>query len=260
MVSSVLIIIPAHNEETRIGNTLKSYSDFFEKLKENNVLNYEISVIINNTKDNTEEVVKTAKKQNENITYLNFKQGGKGFAVVEGFKDALKKPYDLIGFVDADMATPPEAFYKLITSLGSADCTIASRGLSQSKVETSTKRKITSWGFNFLLRSILLLPIKDTQCGAKLFTRNAVSSVLTNLSITAWAFDIDLLYTLRKKGFRIKEIPTTWYDISGSKIRGMFRVILQMFLSIIRLRLMYSPFKRFIKLYDSLPEQIKIHH
>jgi len=151
-MQNLSIVIPAYNEEKRIGETLKSYSDYFDKLSKKEKFRYEILVVINNTKDNTEGVVKSYKKKNKNIRYLNFKQGGKGFAVIEGFKDALTRKNDLIGFVDADLATPPNAFYGLVKHLGSYDGIIASRWHPKSLIKTKQTllRKITSNGFNFL--------------------------------------------------------------------------------------------------------------
>lgn len=255
----VSIIIPAYNEEKRIGKTLREYEKFFKNLKKQKKLDFEILVVINNTKDHTEEIVKKYSKEYKEIRYLNFKQIGKGFAITEGFKNALKRDNDLIGFVDADMATSPEHFYWLIRDLGKNDGAMASRGLKNSLVKTSLKRKVNHKGFNFLVRSILFLPYKDTQCGAKIFRRKSIKSVLNELGMTQWAFDIDLLYRLKKKGFKIKEIPTVWEDKRGSKL-NLRSVPIKMFASIIRLRIINSPFKRIIGLYDKMPEKIKFHH
>ena len=118
------IIIPACNEEKRIGRTLKEYCRFFSKKLKSD---FEIIVVINNTNDRTEEIVKNHRKKCRELKYLNLKQGGKGFAVIQGFKEALKKDFDLIGFVDADMATPPRSFYDLIENIKDYDGVIASR-------------------------------------------------------------------------------------------------------------------------------------
>ena len=109
----ISIIIPAHNEEKRIGRILKKYSKFFREKKEFFV----IIVVLNACKDNTLGVVKEFQKKFKEIKFLEFEQAGKGFAIIEGFKEALRKDFELIGFVDADMATPPEAFYALIENI-----------------------------------------------------------------------------------------------------------------------------------------------
>src|SRR5690349_5588539 len=113
----VSIVIPAYNEEKRIGATLEFFSTYFKALEKENKLNYEILVVINNTKDNTVGVVKAAQKKDSKIIYLDLPKGGKGYAVTEGFKDALKRKNDLIGYVDADLATRPEDFYDLIKNI-----------------------------------------------------------------------------------------------------------------------------------------------
>lgn len=250
------IIIPAHNEERRIGATLEAYTSFFDSLVKIDMLDYEIIVVLNACKDKTKDVVK--KHQTARIKILEFVQAGKGFAVIEGFKDALKRNNELVGFVDADLATPPEAFYDLITKIGNYGGAIASRYIPGSIVnpKPTIQRIIASRIFNLFIRAILFMPYRDTQCGAKLFKRKAIESVISNLSMSQWAFDVELLYHLRKKGFVIKEIPTRWSDKEYSKIHfakaGPF-----MALSIVRLRLLNSPFKSFVKVYNKMFDYYK---
>lgn len=255
---SLCIIIPAYNEEKRIGTTLEKYLNFF---KNSSYLDkFEILIVLNGCKDKTLDIVKLKKDKYKEIKYLNFKESGKGFAITLGFKDALLRNHDFIGFTDADGATPPEAFYNLLMNLKNSDGVIGNRWDKDSLIKARQPflRRFMSRTFNFLTRSILFLNYRDTQCGAKLFKRKALESVVNNLGKNQWAFDIELLYKLKIRGFKIKEIPTIWDDKKGSKL-NVTRVPLQMFASIIRIRLIYSPFKRFINLYDSLPEKYKIH-
>ncbi|PIN89531.1 hypothetical protein COU57_06055 [Candidatus Pacearchaeota archaeon CG10_big_fil_rev_8_21_14_0_10_32_14] len=251
------IIIPAYNEEKRIGKTLEEFITFFKK--SNN--NFEIITVLNNCKDNTLGVVENKKKVLGHIKILNFSRGGKGFAIKEGFKEAFKfsKDGDLIGFVDADMATSPKSFSDLIFDHKNYDGAIACRHCKNSKSNTSKKRKITSLGFNFITRGILIIPYKDTQCGAKLFTKHAVDEILRNPPIAQWAFDAEILYNLYRKGYRIKQVPTVWEDKTGGSV-NLLKTPIQMFFSIIRLRLNNSILKGIVRLYDKLPEKVKIHH
>ena len=191
------IIIPAYNEEKRIGKTLEAYSVFFEKIRKAEKIEYEIFIVINNTKDKTEQVVQSFRKKNKKIIYINLEKGGKGYAITEGFKNALKRKNDFIGFVDADLATFPDQFFLLLKNIEGYDATIASRALPESKVYTSLKRRITSRGFNFVVRSLLFLPYKDTQCGAKLFRREPAKLIAENKSLAQWAFDVQILYMLQ---------------------------------------------------------------
>jgi len=235
------IIIPAHNEAERIGKTLEAYGNFFRKIKNDKIIDFEIIVVINNTTDKTNEIVKKYKNLFKEITYLDFKEGGKGFAIIEGFKDALKRDNDLIGFVDADMATSPESFYDLVKEIKDCEGVIASRAIKGADAKFTFKRKITHKGFNFIARSFFFFPYKDTQCGAKLFRRKTVREIHKNLKLTKWAFDINLLYLCKKKKLKIKEIPTVWEDKEGSKIASMLKISLQMFLGVLRLRIIMSP-------------------
>ena len=92
----ISIIIPAHNEEKRISKTLEEYLKFFEKLKKEKILDFEILIVLNACTDSSLDIVKKYEKLHKEIRYLNFKKGGKGFAITEGFKDALKRENDLI--------------------------------------------------------------------------------------------------------------------------------------------------------------------
>jgi glycosyltransferase involved in cell wall biosynthesis len=250
-VQSLSLIIPAHNEEKRIGKTLKAYSDYFEKLEKNKSLKYEILIVINNTKDKTEEIVKSAKSKNKRISYLNLKPGGKGYAVIEGFKDALSRDFDLIGFVDADLATPPEEYFKLVQNIKNQDGIIADRYLKDSKVfpPNTFRRVVVSRIFNFLARSLFLFPFRDTQCGAKLFTKKSLEKIIPSLSMSQWAFDIELLFHLKRNGFKIAIQDTVWQDMEFSKI-NFLKAGPMMAFGIIRLRILNSPFKDFMRIYD----------
>lgn len=254
----VSIVIPAYNEEKRIGKTLEAYSKYFRGLLVERKLDYEILVVINNTKDRTEEIVKEHMEKDERIKYLSFKRGGKGFAVIEGFKDALTRQNDLIGFVDADMATGPEEYYRLIEGVGRYDGAIADRYHKDSKVfpPNTFRRIVVSRMFALFTRALLFMPFKDTQCGAKLFRENVLKKVLPAISMSQWAFDVDLLYQSIKKGFKIVPVATNWFDREYSKI-NFWKAGPWMALGIIRLRIIDSPLRRFIKIYDKFIGFIK---
>jgi glycosyltransferase involved in cell wall biosynthesis len=258
-MEKVVIVMPAYNEEKRIAQTLEGYGSFFTNLKNKHLIDFEILIVINNTNDKTEEIVKKYQKKYKIIRYLNFKQGGKGFAIIEGFKEALKnRKNTLIGFVDADMATLPDAFYDLVINIKSYDGLIASRYIKNSKVnpKQSLARIFVSRLFNFLIRTLFLMPYRDTQCGAKVFRRKALEKTVQDLGLTQWAFDVDLLYKIRRKGFEIREYPTVWADKAYSKINFM-KAGPRMALAIIRLRIINSRFKFLIRGYDLLPKWIK---
>lgn len=255
------IVIPAYNEEKRIGSTLEAYSKYFEKLKKTTKINYEILIVINNTTDKTNEIVESYSNKNENIKYLNLIKGGKGYAIIEGFKNALKRKYDLIGFVDADMSTSPEAFYDLMVNMKKNDGIIGNRWASKSIIsqKQSGLRRLASRIFNFIVKSLFLMNYQDTQCGAKIFKRKVIEKIVDKILITQWAFDVNLLYLCKKYNFKVIEYPTTWQDKGDSKLRVM-KTSLKMLFGILRLRIINSPLKDLVRLYDSMPESIKVNH
>jgi len=250
------IVIPAWNEEKRVGKTLEYYCKFFDK-KVSRDFNYEILVVINNCQDRTEDVVKKYQKKFEKIKYIHLIPGGKGFAITEGFKEALKDNFDLIGFLDADMATNPEEYYRLFKNVYNYDGVIASRWKRGAINNYSFKRRIFSHGFNFVIRALLFLPYSDTQCGAKIFRKDFVDHIVESIGITAWAFDVNLLYLAKQGRFRINEVATIWEDKEGSTVNVM-KDTFSMFSAVLRLRLINSPFNFIVRAYDKLPSKIKV--
>jgi glycosyltransferase involved in cell wall biosynthesis len=240
------IIIPAYNEEARLGRMLDQYLPFFD---ERYAGCYEILVVVNGSRDRTENVVREYARVHEPVgVIVDPRPIGKGGAVILGFAQAQGR---LVGFVDADGATPPEAFQELVEHIGAAGAIIASRWMPGARVSPRQpfKRRLASRLFNALVRLMFGLRISDTQCGAKLLTQEAVQAILTHIGITQWAFDVDLLFQLRRAGFAITEIPTTWRDVSGSRLH-VGKASADMFVAMVRLRLIYSPFRWVVALYD----------
>ena len=110
--------------------------------------------------------------------------------------------------------------------------------------------------FNIAIKALLFLPYNDTQCGAKIFRKKAISKVLPLLTLSQWAFDVDLLYNLKNAGFTIKEHPTVWSDRQYSKI-NFLKSGPMMFLGVVRLRIINSPFKSIIRVYDLANEMAR---
>ena len=220
------IIIPAYNEESRIKPTLEAYLDFFKGK------DIELIVVMNGCTDNTLQVVQSIKDQR--IKYLNLNTPGKGSAIIQGFKIASG---DLISYVDADNSTTPEFLNKLLENMEDYDCVMGSRYLKDSKIiiKQPISRRMLSRGFNILVRTVLNLKYKDTQAGAKIFKREAIGSILENFKTHGWAFDVNILYKIKKKGFTIKEIPIKWSDSGESKLK-IRKAIPGMFISILKTR------------------------
>jgi glycosyltransferase involved in cell wall biosynthesis len=243
---SLLILIPAYNEETRIEPVLREYADFFGK---NYAGKFQIVVVLNGCRDNTLGVVQKVGAEFPAVSALEFKEAiGKGGALIEGLKLAMHA--DLIGYVDADGATPPHSIFSLTKYIAQADCVIGSRWLPDSVLhqEQTTLRKSFSRCFHFIVESLFWMRIKDTQCPCKLMKREAVERIHSNLRIADLAFDVNLLVSLKRAGFKILEVPIEWTDKIGSKVTSsLFRSSLTMFLSVVRVRLIYSPFYEWLR-------------
>jgi glycosyltransferase involved in cell wall biosynthesis len=241
---SLLLLIPAYNEERRIEPVLRDYGRYFQEQYHGK---FQLVVVLNGCRDNTLGVVQRVAREYPFISALEFADPiGKGGALIEGLK--LAPLADCIGYVDADGATPPHAFHDLVKRLGEADCVIGSRWLPDSvlHVEQSSKRRFASRCFHLIVEVLFGMHIKDTQCGAKVMTRQAVEKVHSNLRIADMAFDINLLYSLKHAGCRVLEVPTEWTDKIGTKVT-LFRTSLTMFLSAFRIWLIYSPFYKWLR-------------
>src|SRR5208282_2780910 len=157
----------------------------------------------------------------------------KGGALIEGLR--LAPLGDLIGYVDADGATGPAAFADLVRRAGEADCVIGSRwipGAVLHQMQTG-RRRFASRVFHFIVQLFFHMNITDTQCGAKVIRRGAVEKIHASLCIADMAFDINLLYLLKRSGCSILEVPTEWTDKAGSKV-ALGRSSMTMLLSVIR--------------------------
>ena len=235
---SLLLLIPAYNEERRIEPVLRDYARYFQDRYQGK---FQLVVVLNGCTDGTLGVVRRVSADFPAVSALEFTEAiGKGGALIEGLK--LAPLADIIGYVDADGATPPHAFHELVRRIDEADCVIGSRWLPASvlHVEQSGRRQFASRAFHLVVQTLFRMNIRDTQCGAKVMRREAVEKIHSSLRIADMAFDINLLYSLHRAGYRILEVPTEWTDKIGSKVT-LFRTSLVMFLSVVRIWLIYSP-------------------
>lgn len=233
------IVIPAHNEEHRLPPMLESYARYFDDKYGNEA---ELIVVSNFCSDRTSDVARDIGQRYPLIKVIDEpKRVGKGGAVLIGARTAEG---DLIGFVDADGATPPESFDDLVKKISLDGCIIASRWMKGSDVSPKQplSRLVASRCFNLMVRILFGLKLKDTQCGAKLFRREVIQPVLQNLGVTNWAFDVDMLFQTKRLGASIREVPTVWHDVSGSKIE-IGRSSVTMIVAMVRLRMFYSPLR-----------------
>ena len=227
------IVIPARNEEKRISRTLESYAEYFQKLYGDDV---EILVVANGCSDHTEDVVRRMAERYACIRLMvQPEKTGKGGAVRMGMKECNG---DLIGFFDADGATPPQSIRELIQHMGSADGIIGSRWVEGAVVSPrqSWMRRLASRMLNALfVRSLFRLDVRDSQCGAKIFRRAVVQEILPAVKESSWAFDIELLCRAKNAGYRILEHPIEWHHKHGNPTSFLI-MSLQMLASVWRVK------------------------
>lgn len=231
------VIVPAYNEEERLPPMLDEAIDFLEaRLKAHPKYTYEIIVVSDGSRDGTTNVTEsyTRKYGSNKVRCLKLiKNRGKGGAVRLGVQSCRGA---VILFADADGASKFEDLTKLEEALkvimkcdyitdpsnvkNSVAIAIGSRAhLEQESLATrSIFRNILMYGFHFLVWLFAVKDIKDTQCGFKLFTRQAAYMCFESLHVNRWAFDVELLYIAQRLNIPIVEIPIRWTEIDGSKI------------------------------------------
>ena len=229
------VVIPAWNEEQRLPSTLDQYVSLCEAFH----LPFEVIVVADGVTDRTVEVASLY--SDRGVKVLRFDDRlGKGGAVLEGFRQAK---YDIVGFLDADAPVTPVSLAYLIAELTSADGAVASRWIARSRWERRQpfSRRVFSRIWNLMTRFVLGLNLHDTQCGAKFFRREAVSTILKRVTLTNWAFDAALLFHFKRAGYTVAEVPVDWNDGADTKL-SVVRVVPAMFLSLIGIRLMSISF------------------
>ena len=211
------IIVPAYNEEKRLGATLKRMLAYFDTQG----YPFEILVVDDGSTDATVEVASKVAALRPQVRLLAYQPNhGKGYAVRYGM---LRAQGERVLFSDADLATPIEEVEKLIARLDEGcDIAIGSRDVAGSQLikRQSILREMGGRAFNKLVQLIAVPGIHDTQCGFKLFTQAAAQTVFSRCRIDHFAFDVEALYlAVRIFDLRVAEVPVRWMHQEGSKVR-----------------------------------------
>jgi dolichol-phosphate mannosyltransferase len=210
---SLDIVIPAHNEEHRIERTLRAYRAEFPQP------DVRFHVALDGCDDATAEIVRRHVADDGRVVLHEYPKLGKGGVLMETFR---RCDAELVGFVDADGATPPAELARMTCTVGDVDGVIASRRLPASFAPRPRqgRRSWASAGFAWGVRRLFDLPYADTQCGAKVIHRHVAERAVPLMSSRDFLFDVDLLLVARRLGFEVVETPTVWIDQRGSKLRA----------------------------------------
>ena len=235
--TGVSIVIPAWNEGARIGKTLDSLLAEFEATASP----FEVIVVSDGSTDDTAAIA--ARFSSRGVRLLDFPSRlGKGDAVMVGLRDAK---FDRVGFLDADGPVAPQDIIRILKALDEFDGAIASRYVRDGSVVSRRpfSRAILSRLWNLAARGVLLVPVRDFQCGAKFFRSSVLKEVLPSVAVSNWAFDASLIFHFHELGFRLQEVPVKWSDSSGSKV-VLAEDVPSMLISLVGVRVLSKPFAR----------------
>ncbi len=213
MTPFLSIIIPAHNEEHRLPQTLRQVVDFVQRQP----YACEVLVVENGSADNTLEVARSFQAQFPVLRVLQSPTRGKGLAVQAGML-AAQGEYRFM--CDADLSMPIEQVERFLPpALSDTAVAIGSREAPGSvRYNEPEFRHLGGRAINFLVRALVLPGIQDTQCGFKCFRRDAAERIFPLQTLPGIAFDVELLYIARRMGYTIREVAIDWYYDSDSRI------------------------------------------
>jgi len=232
------VVIPAYNEENRIGGSLDAVLRFLEAQP----YSAEVIVVDDGSSDGTpnrvsERISEYRDRGHELRVLTNKPNRGKGYSVRRGLTEAKG---EIVLFSDADFSSPITEAPKLIEPIAErrADVAFGSRALNRQLigVRQPVIRDFGGRVFNLLLKAITGLRFEDTQCGFKAFRREAALPVFKLQSIERFGFDPEVLYIAKKRGLRLLEVPVVWNDSEGSKV-SYFSDSIRMVMDLIRIRL-----------------------
>ena len=207
------IVIPAKNEEKRIGKTLSNYGAFFDFRRSE--VKTEIIVVVNNTKDSTSKCVADYSKKYPFIRLIETPYAsGKGGAVALGFANAQG---DYIGYFDADGAVSASEIFRLYEFIDETPWLDGVLGIRNFRF-VGFKRRLLAKLYKVLTKVFFGLPYRDTQCAAKIFRRKPALEIAKKLTNTGWTFDVNLLLVARYLNFNLIEQNVVWTEKEGSKL------------------------------------------
>ncbi len=207
------IVVPAYNERERIVATIGAIASHVSDLG----FPWELLIADDGSKDDTVALCEDLHLANMRVLKAP-KNGGKGSAVQRGML-AARGTYVL--FADADNSTPIEEVSKLLNKLekDGYDVAVGSRAAEGAEEgKKSILRKVLSGGLRWIVKYIFRIPVKDTQCGFKMYTNDAAQKLHTQQTIMGFSFDLEILYLAAKYGYWIAEVPVSWVDAPGSKV------------------------------------------
>ena len=216
-LKNLSVVIPSYNEGKRIGPTLDRAVEYLTATCER----FEILVVNDGSTDDTVAVASQHLAGVENARVLeNPGNRGKGYSVKHGMLEATG---DWVLFSDADLSTPIEEVEKLAERAAQAQVIFGSRGMSRSEIleRQPIYRETMGRIFNLMVQAIALPGIHDSQCGFKLFRKDAAQSVFSRTTIDGFGFDVEALYIARRLGWSLGEVPVRWVNDPATTVNAV---------------------------------------
>ncbi len=230
----VSVVIPAFNEASRIGDSVRKIIAFLDGMP----FSSEVIVVDDGSADDTSKIVKQIDSRRLRVI-RNGVNHGKGYSVRQGVLNSRGK---YVLFTDADLSAPIEELSKLldVATREGAAIVIGSRAVDRRYIEKHQTRYRELGGifFNWTVRILLGLHIKDTQCGFKLFQLEPTRTLFEKQTTLGFGFDPELLFVAARRGLTIREVPVRWSHAEGSKLNPI-RDGLRMFSDLVRIRWNY---------------------
>ena len=235
MKPDVSIVVPAFEEEDRLGDSVRRILDYVRSEK----ISAELIIVDDGSGDRTASVAEAAIAEfpDAKAKVLRYERNrGKGFAVRTGL---LAATADVALFSDADLSTPIEETHKLLDPIvaGKYDVTFGSRALDRSLIGTHQPWRREQGGkvMNLVIRTFSGLPFADTQCGFKAFNMTKFRPLLDKMTVDRFGFDVEFLFVANYNGLRLCEVPVRWNNVEGSKV-NVIRDTRRMFTELSQIR------------------------
>lgn len=229
---SLSIVIPAYNEGNpdRLPNSVNQIVEFVQHQD----FPIEVIIVNNNSTDNTQDVIDTAAAEFPFIKGMFEETQGKGAAVKTGMLAAAN---DYLFICDADLSMTIEQVMKFLPpQIGEYDIAIASReGPGSKRVDEPEFRHVIGRVFNWIVRIFAVHGFQDTQCGFKSFRREIAHHLFPLQTMNGWTFDVEMLHIAQRRGYKIVDVPITWYYKEHSKIKP-FKDGVKMFRDVLTIR------------------------
>jgi len=224
------VIVPAYNEERRLPATLDKLQAYLSRQP----FSHEIAVVDNASTDRTAELVRERMRGDPRLRLIQTPVRGKGAAVRTGMMSTHGQYRFLC---DADLSMPVEEFERFYPPrMPEADIAIASREAAGARrFNEPGYRHITGRVFSLAVAALVMRGFQDTQCGFKCFRGPVAEDLFSRQLFDGWSFDVEVLYLARRRGYRIREVPVSWYYQADSRVR-LFSDSLVMFLDLLRIR------------------------